>query len=451
MTASTTIDRALPHNLDAEQAVVGALMMSKDVIGEIVEILGPTADQAFYAPIHQVIYMAAIRLYQAGHPVDPVSLSATLLESTDAAMFNRAGHALYLQKCMEQCPTVANGPYYANIVLERAIDRGLVEAGIQITNLGYGGDGRDVAERLDRAGQVFHQIATRDNGAGFRAFPAMLQTAFDEIEVIANLNGALRGISTGFTDLDRLTAGMRGGQVIVVAGRPGMGKSILAAQLASNAAIKHNIASALFSLEMSETEIITRILSNEARVPHHRLQSGQLTDDDWTKIARRMGEIEKAPLFVNDNVGITLTEIAAQSRRMVQQHGVRLIVVDQISLVATSGNFENRQVEIARLSRGLKILAKQLNVVFIVVAQLNRGPENRTDKRPQLSDLRESGQIEADADIVILIHRPDYYDKEDPRAGEADFIVAKHRGGPTDTVTVAAQLHLSRFVDMAIV
>jgi replicative DNA helicase len=220
---------------------------------------------------------------------------------------------------------------------------------------------------------------------------------------------------------------------------------------ARNAAIRANCASAIFSLEMSKIEIVMRLLSAEARVPLHVLRSGQLSDDDWTKLARRMGEISEAPIFVDDTPSMNLMEIRAKARRLKQRHDLKLIVVDYLQLMTSPKRTESRQQEVADLSRGLKLLAKEVECPVIAVSQLNRGPEQRTDKRPQLSDLRESGSIEQDADVVILLHRDDYYDKESPRAGEADFIVAKHRNGPTDTVTVAAQLHLSRFVDMAIV
>jgi replicative DNA helicase len=219
---------------------------------------------------------------------------------------------------------------------------------------------------------------------------------------------------------------------------------------ARHAAIRHNCASAIFSLEMSKIEIVMRLLSAEARVPLHILRSGQLSDDDWTKLARRMGEISEAPIFVDDTPSMNLMEIRAKARRLKQRHDLKLIVVDYLQLMTSAKRTESRQQEVADLSRGLKLLAKEVECPVIAVSQLNRGPEQRTDKRPQLSDLRESGSIEQDADVVILLHRDDYYDKESPRAGEADFIVAKHRNGPTDTVTVAAQLHLSRFVDMAI-
>ncbi|HKD98358.1 MAG TPA: replicative DNA helicase, partial [Micromonosporaceae bacterium] len=227
--------------------------------------------------------------------------------------------------------------------------------------------------------------------------------------------------------------------------------STAAMDFARNAAVRHNLAAAVFSLEMSKVEIVTRLLAAEARVPLHTLRSGQLSDDDWTKLARRMGEISEAPLFVDDTPNMNLMEIRAKARRLRQRHDLKLVIVDYLQLMSSPKRVESRQQEVAELSRGLKLLAKEIDCPVIAVSQLNRGPEQRTDKRPQLSDLRESGSIEQDADVVILLHRDDYYDRESPRAGEADFIVAKHRNGPTDTVTVAAQLHLSRFMDMAIV
>jgi replicative DNA helicase len=236
----------------------------------------------------------------------------------------------------------------------------------------------------------------------------------------------------------------------VVAGRPGLGKSTLAVDTVRSAAIKHGKPAAIFSLEMSKPEIVLRLLSAEARVPLNSLRSGHLSDDDWTKLARRMGEIEAAPLFIDDTPSMTLMEIRAKARRLKQVHGLSLLVVDYLQLLSAAKRTESRQQEVADLSRGLKLLSKEIACPVIAVSQLNRGPEQRADKRPMLSDLRESGSIEADADVVVLMHRDDYYDRESPRAGEADVIVAKHRNGATDTVTVAAQLHLSRFVDMAI-
>ncbi|HEY6114675.1 MAG TPA: replicative DNA helicase, partial [Candidatus Dormibacteraeota bacterium] len=263
-------------------------------------------------------------------------------------------------------------------------------------------------------------------------------------------DGTLSGVPTGFIDMDRLLTGLQPGQVVIVAGRPGLGKSTVAMDVVRNAAIRAGMPSAFFSLEMSKVEMTMRLLSAEARVPLHNLRSGQLTDDDWTKLARRIGEITEAPIFMDDTPNMGLAEIRSKARQLKKRHNLRLLVVDYLQLMSSPKKTESRQQEVSEISRGLKLLAKEIECPIIAVSQLNRGPEQRTNKTPQLSDLRESGSIEQDADIVVLLHRDDYYDKESARAGEADFIVAKNRNGATDTVTVAAQLHLSRFVDMAV-
>src|SRR5919112_1802632 len=295
--------------------------------------------------------------------------------------------------------------------------------------------GRDVDDVVDLAQQAVYDVTERRVSEDFAVLADMLQPTLDEIEAVGATGGMMTGVPTGFSDLDRLLNGLHAGQLIIVAGRPGLGKSTVSMDFARNAAIRSNCASAIFSLEMSKIEIVMRLLSAEAR----------------TKLARRMGEISEAPIFVDDTPSMNLMEIRAKARRLKQPHDLKLIVVDYLQLMTSPKRTESRQQEVADLSRGLKLLVKEVECPVIAVSQLNRGPEQRTDKRPQLSDLRESGSIEQDADVVILLHRDDYYDKESPRAGEADFIVAKHRNGPTDTVTVAAQLHLSRFVDMAIV
>lgn len=765
-------DKTPPQDIAAEQCVLGGMLLSKDAIADVVEIL-KAGD--FYRPIHATIFDAVLDLYGRGEPADPITVAAALADSGE---LGRIGGAPYLHTLIASVPTAANAAYYARIVAERAVLRRLVEAGTRIVQLGYGsaaGGGRDVDDVVDLAQQAVYDVTERRVSEDFAVLADMLQPTLDEIEAVGAQGGVMSGVPTGFTDLDRLLNGLHPGQLIIVAGRPGLGKALaldtplptpdgwttmgevevgdrllgadgrpatvvatsqvmsdrpcyeiefsdgsvivadashlwatrdrgarrhgheaqvrtteeIAATLRTetadrrpnhsvantspldlpprellippytlgvwlgdghsaanhtadpqilgyveeegfgvrpsgpvvhtallratgvldnkyipdsylrasvaqrrsllaglldtcgtvaptgtvrycstsrrlaedvhelvvglgyrcttatktvrgknlasstaytlnfntpddvfrlerkrlahkarrgvettvhtgsrfivdvrpvasvpvkcvsidngdhlylagksmipthnstasmdfvrNAAIRHNCASAIFSLEMSKVEIVMRLLSAEARVPLHVLRSGQLSDDDWTKLARRMGEISEAPLFVDDTPNMNLMEIRAKARRLKQRHDLKLIVVDYLQLMSSPKRTESRQQEVAELSRGLKLLAKEVECPVIAVSQLNRGPEQRTDKRPQLSDLRESGSIEQDADVVILLHRDDYYDKESPRAGEADFIVAKHRNGPTDTVTVAAQLHLSRFVDMAVV
>ncbi|WP_432982523.1 replicative DNA helicase [Dactylosporangium sp. CA-233914] len=788
-----TFERTPPQDVAAEQSVLGGMLLSKDAVADVVEIL-KTPD--FYKPAHSIIFDAILDLYGRGEPADAVTVAATLADSGNIA---KIGGAPYLHTLMTTVPTAANASYYARIVAERAVLRRVIEAGTRIVQLGYGAGGqggRDVDDVVDLAQQAIYDVTEKRVSEDFAVLAEMLQPTLDEIEAVGAQGGMMTGVPTGFSDLDRLLNGLHAGQLIIVAGRPGLGKAlaldtplptpdgwttmgevragdrllgadgrpttivnafdvlhdrpcfevefsdgsviiadaehlwttttraarsvldgsvtsgeavfhgelvvagavvgrhprsdrpgrrsmrayprpapgrragrmtnaaapavvrpgtVTTAEIAATlrdpadggpnhavrnaaalqlpdrdlpispyvlgawlgdaamieadgvgdlrdlglldakhvpagylrasesqrrallaglldtsgtvtsagdvrftstgerlahdvrelvvslgyrctmtgrtsltftasddvfrlerkrelqrtrrrtagtagagvrhivavrpvasvpvrcvqvdnadhlylagrsmipthnstaamdfsraASVKHNMASAIFSLEMSKVEIVMRLLSAEARVPLHVLRSGQLSDDDWTKLARRMGEISEAPLFVDDTPSMNLMEIRAKARRLKQRHDLKLIVVDYLQLMTSPKRTESRQQEVADLSRGLKLLAKEVECPVVAVSQLNRGPEQRTDKRPQLSDLRESGSIEQDADVVILLHRDDYYDKESPRAGEADFIVAKHRNGPTDSITVAAQLHLSRFVDMAI-
>ncbi len=441
-------DKTPPQDVAAEQGVLGGMLLSKDAIADVIEIL---KSHDFYRPIHSTIFDVVLDLYGRAEPADALTVSAALADSGD---LQRIGGVPYLHTLIESVPTAANAAYYARIVSERAILRRVVEAGTKIVQLGYGAGGnggRDVDDIVDLAQQAIYDVTENRVSEDFAALGDMLQPTLDEIEAVGAAGGGMSGVPTGFSDLDRLLNGLSPGQLIIVAGRPGLGKSTASMDFARNAAIRHNCASAIFSLEMSKIEMVMRLLSAEARVPLHVLRSGQLTDDDWSKLARRMGEISEAPIFVDDTPNMNLMEIRAKARRLKQRHNLKLLVIDYLQLMSSPKRTESRQQEVSELSRGLKLLAKEIECPVIAVSQLNRGPEQRTDKRPQLSDLRESGSIEQDADVVILLHRDDYYDKESPRAGEADFIVAKHRNGPTDTVTVAAQLHLSRFVDMAIV
>jgi replicative DNA helicase len=438
-------DRTPPQDINAEQCALGGMMLSKDAITEVVDILRA---EDFYRPAHAAIFDAISDLYARNEPADPITVAAHLTNSGDIV---RVGGVPYLHTLIAAVPTAASAGYYARIVFNRAKRRRLIEAATAALRLGYTQDGRDEDDLIDQAQQLMYDLTAKRVAGEWSRMGELFPQALDDIEAAGKVEDGTLGIPTGFTDLDRLLNGLQPGQLVVVAGRPGLGKSTGAADCVRAAAIKNNLAAAIFSLEMSKSEIVLRLLSAESRVPLNVLRSGRLSDDDWTKLARRMGEIAEAPLFVDDTPNMNLMEIRAKARRLKQRHDLKLIVVDYLQLMTSPKRAESRQQEVAELSRGLKLLAKEIQCPVIAVSQLNRGPEQRQDKRPQLSDLRESGSIENDADVVILLHRDDYYDKESPRAGEADFIVAKHRNGATDTVTVAAQLHLSRFVDMAIV
>ncbi|MEY4136491.1 MAG: hypothetical protein RL205_619, partial [Actinomycetota bacterium] len=326
--------------------------------------------------------------------------------------------------------------------------RRLVEAGTRIVSMGYGGQG-DVDEMVDRAQAEVYDVTDRRTAEDYVPLRDIMGDALNEIEAISNRGGEMVGVPTGFTDLDQLTNGLHPGQLIILAARSAIGKSTLGVDIARTASIKHGLTSVIFSLEMSRNEIVMRLLSAEAQVPLHHMRAGTMSDADWSKLANKMGVVSEAPLFIDDSPNMTLMEIRAKCRRLKQRHDLRLVVVDYLQLMTSGKKVESRQQEVSEFSRSLKLLAKELEVPVIAISQLNRGPEQRTDKRPMLSDLRESGSLEQDADMVVLLHREDAYERESPRAGEADFIVAKHRNGPTATVTVAFQGHYSRFVDMA--
>ena len=434
--------RTPPQDLEAEQSVLGGMLLSKDAIADVVETLRP---QDFYKPAHETIYDSVLDLYGRGEPADPVTLAAELTKRGELA---RIGGAPYLHTLIASVPTAANAGYYARIVRERAILRRLVEAGTRIVQLGYTESG-DVDSAVDRAQAEIYHVTDNRTSEDYLPLSQIMEGTLDELEAISTRGGTLAGVPTGFSDLDALTNGLHPGQLVVIAARPGLGKSTVALDFARAASIKHGLSSVFFSLEMTRNEITMRLLSAEARVPLHHMRTGSMSDDDWNKLARKMSEVASAPLFIDDSPNMNMMEIRAKCRRLKQRHDLRLVVVDYLQLMSSGRRVESRQQEVAEFSRSLKLLAKELEVPVVALSQLNRGPEQRTDKRPMLADLRESGSIEQDSDVVMLLHREDAYERESPRAGEADFIVAKHRNGPTAVVTVAFQGHYSRFVDMA--
>jgi len=437
-------DRQPPQDLTAEQSVLGGMMLSKDAIADVVEVLRPND---FYRPAHQLVYDCVLDLYSRGEPADAVTVAAELERRGE---IRRVGGPPYLHTLIATVPTAANASYYAEIVAEKATLRRLVEAGTRIVQLGYAGaEGADINEIVDRAQSSIYEVTERRMSEDYVALEELLQPTMDEIDAIASRGGSSLGVPTGFEDLDAVTNGLHPGQMIIVAARPGIGKSTLGLDFMRSCSVKHGMTSVIFSLEMSRTEIVMRMLSAESKIRLADMRGGRMSDDDWTRLARRMSEVSEAPLFVDDSPNMTMMEIRAKARRLRQRHDLRLIVVDYMQLMTSGKRVESRQQEVSEFSRQLKLLAKELEVPVIAISQLNRGPEQRTDKRPMLSDLRESGSLEQDADMVILIHRPDAFERDDPRAGEADLILGKHRAGPTATVTVAHQLHYSRFTDLA--
>ncbi len=437
--------RQPPQDIVAEQSVLGGMLLSKDAIADVVERLRPGD---FYRPVHQNIYDVIVDLSTRGEPADAVTVAAEL---DRRGLLRRIGGAPYLHTLISTVPTAANAGYYAGIVAEKALLRRLVEAGTRVVQYGYAGaEGSDVAEVVDRAQAEIYDVTDRRLSEDFVPLEQLLQPTMDEIDAIASSDGRASGVPTGFVELDDVTNGLHPGQMIIVAGRPGMGKSTLGLDFLRSCSIKHQMASVIFSLEMSKSEIVMRLLSAEAKIKLSDMRSGRMNDDDWRRLARRMSEISEAPMYIDDSPNLTMMEIRAKARRLRQRAELKLIVVDYLQLMTSGKKFESRQQEVSEFSRNMKLLAKELEVPVVALSQLNRSPEQRTDKKPMLADLRESGSLEQDSDIVILVHRPDLFDQDnEERLGEADLIIAKHRNGQTKTVTVAHQLHYSRFTNMA--
>ena len=426
----------------AEQSVLGAMLISKDAIADVSENLRG-AD--FYRPAHETIFDAIMDLYGRGEPVDMVTVAAELQR---AGELQRIGGAPYLHTLSANVPIAANAGYYAEIVRDKAVLRRLVDAGTKVVQIGYAGEGH-VDQIVDQAEAEIYRVTDRRKTEDYAPLSDFMEDVLMEIEAIQNREAGLYGVPTGFADLDDLTNGFHPGQMIIVAARPGAGKSTLALDFCRGASIKNNFTSAFFSLEMTRSEITMRLLSAEARVPLNHIRNGTMSDDDWMKLAQHMPAVQASPMFIDDSPNMTMMEIRSKARRLKQRHDLKLIVIDYLQLMTSGKKVESRQLEVSEFSRQIKLLAKELEVPIIALSQLNRGPEQRSDKRPMVADLRESGSLEQDADMVILLHREEMYDKESQRSGEADLIVAKHRNGPTRDLTVAFQGHYSRFVDMA--
>lgn len=435
-------ERTPPHDLLAEQSALGGMLLSKDAVADVVEVVRGTD---FYIPKHEIIYDAILSLYSHGEPTDVITVTDEL---TKLGELSRAGGAEYLHTLTSLVPTAANAGYYANIVTEKALLRRLVEAGTRITQMGYKAEG-EVLDLVNNAQAEIYSVTGAQEAEDYVPLTEAVTVAIDEIEAAKHKDGSMTGVPTGFSELDELTNGLHPGQMVIVAARPALGKSTLALDFARAAAIKHDMPTIFFSLEMGRSEIAMRLLSAEATVPLQHMRKGTVDNRDWTTIAATRGRINDAPLYIDDSPNMTLVEIRAKCRRLKQRVGLKMVVIDYLQLMTSGKRVESRQQEVSEFSRALKLLAKELQVPVIALSQLNRGPEQRADKLPALSDLRESGSIEQDADMVILLHRESAYEKDNPRAGEADLIVAKHRNGPTKTVTVAFQGMYSRFADMA--
>ena len=443
--SETAIDygsRTMPHDDVAEQSVLGGMLLSKDAIADVVESLRASD---FYKPAHETIYEAILSLYGHGSPADAITVADELKKRGE---LTRVGGASYIHTLIASVPTAANAQYYAEIVKEHAIMRRLIEAGTKIAQLGYANE-TEVDTLVDQAQTEIYAVTDGNAKEDYVSFSEALEETINEIDANSNRPDGVYGVPTDFIEFDELTGGLHGGQMIVIAARPGVGKSTLALDIARSASIHHQMTTVFFSLEMSRTELAMRILSAEGKISMGRLKKGDLDTEGWTNLATLQGRIDSAPLFIDDSPNMTLMEIRAKCRRLKQRNDLKLVVLDYLQLMSSGKKVESRQQEVSEFSRSLKLLAKELDVPVIALSQLNRGSEQRTDKRPMVSDLRESGSIEQDADMVILLHREDMYNPDSERVGEADMIIAKHRGGPTRTIPLAFSGKYSRFNNMA--
>ena len=434
--------RTMPHDDVAEQSVLGGMLLSKDAIADVVESLRASD---FYKPAHETIYEAILSLYGHGSPADAITVADELKKRGE---LSRVGGASYIHTLIASVPTAANAQYYAEIVKEHAVMRRLIEAGTKIAQLGYANE-TEVDTLVDQAQAEIYAVTDGKMKEDYVPFSEALEAAINEIDANSNRPDGVYGVPTDFIEFDELTGGLHGGQMIVIAARPGVGKSTLALDIARSAAIHHHMATVFFSLEMSRTELAMRVLSAEGKISMGRLKKGDLDREGWMNLATLQGRIDSAPLFIDDSPNMTLMEIRAKCRRLKQRNNLKLVVLDYLQLMSSGKKVESRQQEVSEFSRSLKLLAKELDIPVIALSQLNRGSEQRTDKRPMVSDLCESGSIEQDADMVILLHREDMYNPDSDRVGEADMIIAKHRGGPTRTIPLAFSGKYSRFNNMA--
>jgi len=428
--------RQPPWSEEAEISVLSAMLIDGDAVARAVEMVD---DSSFYREGNRRVFRAMLRLYSRGEVIDVVTLSDEL---KSAGEMEGAGGMSYLARLVDAVPTAANIEYHCRILKDKSTLRKLIDASTDIIQEAYGSPAGEVEETLDRAEQRIFQIAQASERQGFVWIKEILWPTFERIEELQRSPGSVTGIASGFPDLDNMTAGFQPGDLVVVAGRPSMGKTALALNFAQHAAIEQDVSTAIFSLEMSKESLVQRLLCAEGRVDSGRLRRGRLQDDEYARLATAAGHLNTAPIWIDDSPAITALEVRAKARRLAAETNLGLLVVDYLQLMAGPRNVENRQQEISAISRALKAVAKELNIPVVALSQLSRGPEQRTDKRPMLADLRESGAIEQDADVVMFVYREEAYRKDgdmldekgESLEGLAELIVGKQRNGPTGTI-----------------
>lgn len=434
------VDRIPPQNLEAEQAVLGAILLQSESMITAMERVQP---EDFYNPAHQFIFEAMIELGEEGQPIDMVTLAAKLQAKQQ---LEDIGNVSYLMKLANAVPTAANIDYYAQIIEEKSMIRRLIRTATQIVSEGYTGED-DVGALLSDAERRILEISNRRSSSGFIAIKDVLMEVFEKIETLSENKGNTTGIPSGFIDLDKMTAGFQRNDLIIVAARPSVGKTAFALNIAQNVGVRAKETVAIFSLEMSAAQLVQRMICAESNVDATRLRTGNLEDDDWEKLTMSIASLSEAKIFIDDTPGVTVADIRAKCRRLKKEHNLGMILIDYLQLIHGRGKAgENRQQEVSEISRTLKMIARELEVPVIALSQLSRGVEQRQDKRPMMSDLRESGSIEQDADIVAFLYRDDYYDKESEKKNIIEIIIAKQRNGPVGTVELVFMKNFNKFV-----
>lgn len=435
--------RIPPQALEAEMSVLGAMLIEDDVFAKLLEILDSTC---FYKAAHQKIFTAAIKLFEKNEPIDVITVSNQLQQ---AGELEAIGGSYYLTQLAESIPSAANAEYYAKIVLEKALLRKLIATCVDIADESYEGR-NDAYDLIDKAEQKIFTLRKNRDRRGFTPISPILHQTFETIDRFSHSKSGVTGVPSGFRRLDELLSGFQKSDLIIVAGRPSMGKTALCLNITRNAAVIHRIPVGFFSLEMANYQLAMRMLCSEAKVDSHKLRTGRLSEDEWPNLSLKVGVLADAPIFIDDTPAINVLEIRSKARRLKVEHDIGLIIVDYLQLAHGVGRFENRQIEISQISQSLKALAKEIDVPVIALSQLSRAVESRPDKRPQLSDLRESGAIEQDADVVMFIYRPEVYGAVDENErGMAEIIVGKQRNGPTGMVKVAFKHEYILFTDLA--
>ena len=438
-------DRMPPQNIEAEQSVLGAMLIEKEAISKVSEVLKV---QDFYREANRLIFQAILDLFNRNDGVDLITVTEELRRENK---LEGAGGIAYITSLANAMPTAANVHYHAKIVEEKALLRNLINVSTQIAGMGYDG-AEDAAQILDKAEKMMLEVANRRMGRDFTPIKEILFSAFSKIEQLYATKGGITGIATGFKDFDRLTAGLQPSDLILIAARPSMGKTAFVLNIAQHVAIREKQSVAFFSLEMSKEQLVQRMLCAEAGIDAQRLRIGELEDNDWKKMVSAADRLSSAGIFIDDTPGITVMEMRSKARRLKVEHDLKLIIVDYLQLMqgssSNSSRSENRQQEISEISRSLKALARELHVPVVALSQLSRGVESRQVKRPMLSDLRESGSLEQDADIVSFLYREDYYNPETEKKNITEIIIAKHRNGPVDTVQLFFHKAFTKFSDL---